>query len=95
MDVEQDKIIAKGERAKQLLDSELFLSTMAEIQSEMFANFLATSGDEGEARDTYWALSNACIEIERKLRTHVTNAEVERRAQQEEKQAQGGKIPWT
>ncbi len=94
---DRDKIIAKGDRASQLLESDTFKEAMSDIQAEMFAHFLATSGDEGSARDSYWALSNACLEIERILRAHANNAEVERRAQQEEKQAQerkGGKIPW-
>jgi hypothetical protein len=74
----------------------MFKETMSDIQAEMFGTFLSTSGDEGEARDACWALSNACLEIERHLRTHITNAEVEikNRRDAEIGDALGGYTPW-
>ena len=61
--------ISRGERARQVLEDEMFKEAMTAIKAEVYRKFLATSFDQKEERDELWRKSQTIEALEGYLKS--------------------------
>lgn len=71
--------INRGARAKELLESPMFTSTIEELMAETFGEFSATLPVDSDARESLYADSRALHRLTGRLKYFVSDGEQERR----------------
>ena len=60
----RDEEISRGERARQVLQDDMFREAMTAIKAEIYNKFLRTTFDQKEEREELWRKSQAVENLE-------------------------------
>lgn len=82
-------ILARGRAAEALLKNDTLNAVFSELEVALWQKFRSSKPNDSEARDKVWLSFNLLDEVSKRLHTYVTEAEMQRRA--EEQRAKSGK----
>ena len=68
--------ISRGERARQVLQDEMFQEAMTAIKAEIYNKFLNTRFDQKEEREELWRKSQVAESLEGYLRRVMTSGKM-------------------
>lgn len=78
-------VLARGRSAELLLKNETLAGVFKEIEFSLWQKFRASKQNESPTRDTIWLSFNLLDEVTKRLHTYVTEAEMQRKADEQRK----------
>lgn len=84
---EQLRVIARGRDAEALRANPVLQEAMKVTLDDLFAQFCATSADDGPTRDAIWAQANALREFNGTVETFINEGKLEHVNREQERKA--------